>query len=126
MALKSKETTTGTMSSGGNTNIVESSSQADLQNVTIGQLKSVFKQIENNQKAFDTRITNIGVLRLKMLTIKRFNRIKSKLKRFLTQIRLKLYNKGYKVSMQFNAVAYAGLFLTGRALEWFKPYIIEF
>ena len=55
-----------------------------------------------------------------------FNRIRLKLKGFLMQIRLKLYNKGHKVSIQFNAVAYAGLFLTGKALEWFKPYIIEF
>ena len=28
--------------------------------------------------------------------------------------------------MQFNAVAYTGLFLTGKALKWFKPYITEF
>ena len=52
-----------------------------------------------------------------MLTIKRFNRTRLKLKGFLIQIRLKLYNKGHKVSIQFNTVAYAGLFLTGRALE---------
>ena len=42
------------------------------------------------------------------------------------QIKLKLYNKGHKVFIQFNTVAYTGLFLTGKALEWFKPYIIEF
>ena len=28
--------------------------------------------------------------------------------------------------MQFNAVAYTGLFLTEKALEQFKPYITEF
>ena len=32
-------------------------------------------------------------------------------------MRLKLYNKGHKVFTQFDAVAYAGLFLTERALE---------
>ena len=52
-----------------------------------------------------------------MLIIKRFNRIRLKLKGFLTQIRLKLYNKGHKVFIQFDAVAYTGLFLTGKALE---------
>ena len=36
MALKSKETTTGIMSSGGDTSMAESSSQADSQNVIIG------------------------------------------------------------------------------------------
>ena len=61
-----------------------------------------------------------------MLIIKRFNGIRLKLKGFFIQIRLKLYNKGYKVFIQFDAVAYAGLFLIGRVLEWFKPYIIEF
>ena len=61
-----------------------------------------------------------------MPIIKRFNRTRLKLKGFLTQIKLKLHNKGYKVSIQFNAVAYTGLFLTRKALEWFEPYIIEF
>ena len=82
--------------------------------------------MENNQKAFNIRIINIGVLRLKMLIIKRFNRIRLKFKGFFIQIKLKLYNKGYKVFIQFDTVAYAGLFLTERVLEWFKPYIIEF
>ena len=82
--------------------------------------------MENNQKVFNIRINNIGVAKLKILTIKRFNRIRLKLKGFLTQIRLKLYNKGHKIFIQLNAVAYAGLFLIGRALKWFKPYITEF
>ena len=41
-------------------------------------------------------------------------------------MRFKLYNKGHKVFIQFNAVAYTGLFLTRKALKWFKPYITEF
>ena len=61
-----------------------------------------------------------------MLAVKRFNRIRLKLKGFLIQIRLKLYNKGYKVLTQAKAVAYTGLFLLSKALEWFKPYIIEY
>ena len=61
-----------------------------------------------------------------MLAVKRFNRIRLKLKGFLAQIRLKLHNKGYKVLTQAEAVAYIGLFLTGRVLKWFKPYIIEY
>ena len=42
------------------------------------------------------------------------------------QIRLKLHNKGHKVPTQSYTVAYAGLFLTGKALEQFKPYLTEF
>ena len=61
-----------------------------------------------------------------MPIIKRFNRIKSRLKGFLTQIRLKLHCKGYKILTLANAVVYAGLFLIGRALEWLKPYLTEF
>ena len=61
-----------------------------------------------------------------MLTVKRFNGIRLKLKGFLIQIRLKLYNKGHKVPTQAKAVAYTGLFLTGKVLKWFKLYIIEY
>ena len=61
-----------------------------------------------------------------MLAVKRFNRIKLKLKGFLVQIRLKLYNKGHKVFIQAKAVAYTGLFLTGKVLKQFKPYITEY
>ena len=49
-----------------------------------------------------------------------------KLKGFLIQIKLKLYNKGHKIPILANAVAYTGLFLSGKALEWFKPYITEY
>ena len=82
--------------------------------------------MENNQKAFKIRINNIGTAKLKMPAIKRFNRIRLKLKGFLAQIRLKLHNKGHKVLIQAKAVAYTGLFLTEKALEWFKLYITEY
>ena len=39
---------------------------------------------------------------------------------------LKLRYKGPKIATPVDAVAYAGIFLTGRALEWFKPYLIEY
>ena len=83
-------------SSRGDISITESS-QPDLQNITIGQLRSIIKQIKNNQKAFSIRINNIGTVKLKMLVVKRFNKTKLKLKRFLAQIRLKLHNKRHKV-----------------------------
>ena len=49
-----------------------------------------------------------------------------KLKGFFIQIRLKLHNKGHKVPILANAVVYIELFLLGKVLEWFKPYIIEY
>src|SRR6266576_1210327 len=39
---------------------------------------------------------------------------------------LKLRYKGPKIAILADAVAYAGIFLTGRALEWFKLYLIEY
>ena len=42
-------------------------------------------------------INDIGTVKLKMLAVKRFNGTRLKLKGFLVQIRLKLYNKGHKV-----------------------------
>ena len=40
-----------------------------------------------------------------------------KLKGFLTQIKIKITNKGPGLPMAIKQVAYAGLFLTGRVLE---------
>ena len=57
----------------------------------------MIEQIKNNQKAFKVKINDIGMAKLKIPVVKRFNRIRFKLKGFLVQIRLKLYNKGHKV-----------------------------
>jgi len=39
---------------------------------------------------------------------------------------LKLRYKGLKIVTPADIVIYAGMFLTGRALKWFKPYLIEY
>ena len=48
-----------------------------------------------------------------------------KLKKFLTQIKIKITNKGPGLPMAIKQVAYAGLFLTERVLKWFKPYFTK-
>ena len=48
-----------------------------------------------------------------------------KLKGFLTQIKIKITNKGLGLLIVIKQVAYAELFLTGRVLEWFKPYLTK-
>ena len=48
-----------------------------------------------------------------------------KLKRFLTQIKIKITNKGLGLPIVIKQVAYTGLFLTGRVLKWFKPYFTK-
>ena len=39
---------------------------------------------------------------------------------------LKLRYKGYRIITPPDVVIYAGIYLTGRALEWFKFYLIEY
>ena len=42
------------------------------------------------------------------------------------QISLKLRYKGHKIAIPLDAVIYTGIYLTGRVLKWFKPYLIEY
>ena len=48
-----------------------------------------------------------------------------KLKRFLIQIKIKITNKRLGLPIVIKQVTYTELFLTGRALEWFKPYLTK-
>ena len=41
------------------------------------------------------------------------------------QIKIKIINKGPGLLTAIKQVAYAGLFLIGKALKWFKPYLTE-
>ena len=40
-------------------------------------------------------------------------------------MRIKILYKGATLPILLDQIVYTGLFLTGRALEWFKPYLIE-
>ena len=48
-----------------------------------------------------------------------------KLRGFLTQIKIKITNKRLGLPTVIKQVAYTGLFLTERVLEWFKPYLTK-
>jgi len=39
---------------------------------------------------------------------------------------LKLRYKGHRIAIPLDTVAYAGIFLTGRVLKWFKLYLMEY
>ena len=41
------------------------------------------------------------------------------------QIKIKIINKGLGLPTVIKQVAYTGLFLTGKVLEWFKPYLTK-
>ena len=60
-----------------------------------------------------------------MPSVKQFLGKVYKLKKFLIQIKIKIVNKGAGLPTVIKQVAYAGLFLSGRALEWFKPYLTK-
>ena len=60
-----------------------------------------------------------------MLLVKYFLGEAYKLKKFLTQIKIKITNKGPGLLIVIKQVAYTGLFLTGKVLEWFKPYFTK-
>ena len=48
-----------------------------------------------------------------------------KLRGFLIQIKIKITNKGLGLPTAIKQVAYAGFFLIGRVLKWFKPYLTK-
>ena len=60
-----------------------------------------------------------------MLLVKRFLGEVYKLKEFLTQIKIKITNKGLGLPTAIEQVAYIGLFLLEKALEWFKLYFTK-
>ena len=62
---------------------------------------------------------------IKILLVKYFLGKVYKLKGFLTQIKIKITNKGPGLPTAIKQVAYIGLFLTKRVLEWFKPYLTK-
>ena len=60
-----------------------------------------------------------------MPSVKRFSGEAYKLRGFLTQIKIKITNKGLGLLTVMEQMAYAGLFLMGKTLEWFKPYLTK-
>ena len=60
-----------------------------------------------------------------MLLVKYYLGEAYKLREFLTQIKIKIINKGPGLPTVMEQVAYTGLFLIGRILEQFKPYLTE-
>ena len=60
-----------------------------------------------------------------MLLVKYYLGEVYKLKGFLTQIKIKITNKGLGLPTVIEQIAYTELFLIGRVLEWFKPYLTK-
>ena len=60
-----------------------------------------------------------------MLLVKCYLREAYKLRGFLTQIKIKITNKRLGLPTVIKQIAYTGLFLIERVLEWFKPYLTK-
>ena len=60
-----------------------------------------------------------------MLLVESFLGEAYKLRGFLTQIKIKITNKGLGLPIVIKQITYAGLFLLERVLEWFKPYFTK-
>ena len=56
----------------------------DLQVVIMSQLQQIVDQLTNNRQVLENKITEIGIAKVKMPSIKRFSGKKAKLKGFLT------------------------------------------
>ena len=60
-----------------------------------------------------------------MLLVEYYSGEVYKLKEFLTQIKIKITNKGLGLPIVIKQVVYTGLFLLEKALKWFKPYFTK-
>ena len=56
----------------------------DSQIVIMGQLQQIINQLTGNRQALENKITEMGISKVKMLSIERFSGEKAKLKGFLT------------------------------------------
>jgi hypothetical protein len=80
MPPKITPTTATTLKSVGDTNIANTDSQV----VIMGQLYKVVNQFINNSVVLNNKINSIGILKVKMPSIKQFSGEKAKFKGFLT------------------------------------------
>ena len=76
-------TTLGASTSRDDTSIKDDDS-SQLQLVTMERLKEVIKRIDINNIGLKAKIKDIRTIKVKILLIERFNRIRNKLKGFLT------------------------------------------
>jgi len=75
---------------------------------------------------FNKKLKDISKAKVKLPEVKQFNGTQMELKGYLTQISLKLRYKGHRIIIPLDAVIYAGIYLIGRALKWFKLYLTEY
>ena len=60
-----------------------------------------------------------------MPSIKQFAGDRSKLKGFLTQVKIQIDNEGLRLLTPIEKIVYAGMYLTGKSFKQFQPYLAE-
>ena len=65
------------------TSIVENKSITNSQMVMMGQLRQIVEQINDNLQALNNKVNEIGMTKVKLPSIERFDSIKLRLKGFL-------------------------------------------
>ena len=61
------------------------------------QLREIVDHINNNTQALDNKVNEIRMTKVKLLSIKRFNSTRLKLKGFLLQMRFKIMQESIKI-----------------------------
>ena len=74
-------------------------------------------QLIENQAALKQQFNKHSYWLIKILSVKYYLGKAYKLKKFLTQIKIKIINKGLGLPTVIKQIAYTGLFLTGRILK---------
>ena len=82
-------------------------------------------QLIKNQIALKEQLNKQSHYTIKMPLIKYFIGEAYKLKKFFTQIKIKITNKGLGLLTAIKQIVYIGLFLTKKVLEWFEPYFTK-
>ena len=79
--------------------------------------REIITQLVKNQAALKQQLNKYSHRSVKILLVERFLGEAYKLRGFLTQIKIKITNKGPGLPTVIKQVAYTGLFLIGRVLE---------
>ena len=69
---------------------MENKSIKDLQVVMIKQLREIVDHMNNNTQVLDNKVNEIGMTKVKLLSIECFDGIRLKLKGFLLQMKFKV------------------------------------
>ena len=79
MPLKATPTTATALGLVGNINIAN----MDLQVVIMGQLQVIINQLTSNRQVLENKINKMGMIKVKILSVKKFSGENAKLKGFL-------------------------------------------